>query len=180
LFPHVRPGDVVSLLIDGHPIRVTVVGLLRQPMTSATAYTTPMLFARATGRHALTNAVRVRVSAEASIDQVSRSMVQALEHEQLAVKLVLTESVLAKAQGGHISILVFALLFLAALMAIVGLMGLLSALGTGVAERTREFGVMRAIGARTGQIQKIVVGEALSVGLLSGALAVPLALLLSM
>jgi putative ABC transport system permease protein len=45
-----------------------------------------------------------------------------------------------------------------------------------VMERTREIGVMRAIGASDGDIQKIVIAEGLVIGLLSWAFGVVLSL----
>lgn len=49
-----------------------------------------------------------------------------------------------------------------------------------VYERQREIGIMRAIGARRGDIRKIILGEAACVGLFAGALGVGLAYAASM
>ena len=52
-------------------------------------------------------------------------------------------------------------------MAIVGVLGLASATATSVIERTREFAVLRAIGARNGSILRTVMGECLFIAALS-------------
>jgi len=60
------------------------------------------------------------------------------------------------------------------LMALVGTLGLASTMTTGVLERTREFAVMRAIGASNAAIFRTVIGEAVFVGTLSVAAAAAL------
>lgn len=71
------------------------------------------------------------------------------------------------------------LLSLASLMALVGGIGLMGALGISVVERTREIGVLRAIGASSRKIMLLFVVEGVLQGLLSWCLAIPLALLFS-
>jgi putative ABC transport system permease protein len=68
---------------------------------------------------------------------------------------------------------------LSLLMASVGGIGLMGSLGISVVERTREIGVMRAIGARSGAIMAIFIMEGLLQGLLSWLAAVPIAYLLA-
>jgi putative ABC transport system permease protein len=61
----------------------------------------------------------------------------------------------------------------------VGGISLMGALSIGVVERTREIGVMRAIGARSRTIMGMFVMEGVLQGLLSWILAVPLSFLLA-
>lgn len=71
------------------------------------------------------------------------------------------------------------LLFLAILVALVGGIALMGALSIGVVERTKEIGVLRAIGARTRTILSMFVVEGIFQGVLSWCIAVPLALLIA-
>ncbi|MCP4363360.1 MAG: FtsX-like permease family protein, partial [Chloroflexi bacterium] len=71
-----------------------------------------------------------------------------------------------------INILVTFLLTMAVLTAIVGSIGLTGTMGMNVLERTREIGVMRAIGAVDLEIIKTVVLEGVMIGLISWTLAV--------
>ncbi len=69
------------------------------------------------------------------------------------------------------------LLMLAVIVAIVGGIGLMGALSISVVERTREIGVMRAIGARSRAIMAMFVLEGTLQGLISWAIAAPLSFL---
>jgi putative ABC transport system permease protein len=178
-FRDVQVGDWVTLSVDHRPLTLRVVGVTRELLTPGAAYVTPDTFALATHSVGLTNAVRVALSDHESIEAVSHSIVQALEREQIGVKAVVTAKRFAAAQGGHVYILVFALGFIATMMAVVGLLGLASSLGTAVIERTREFGVMRAIGARSAAVIRSVLGEGVLIALLSWIVALVLSLPLS-
>lgn len=61
---------------------------------------------------------------------------------------------------------------LAALILIPAAMGLLNTLTINILERTREIGVVRAIGASRSQVQRMVIAEALLLGLFGAAMGV--------
>jgi putative ABC transport system permease protein len=71
-----------------------------------------------------------------------------------------------------INVLVVFLLIMALLTAFVGSIGLTGTMGMNVLERTREIGVMRAIGAVDLEIIKSVVIEGVMIGLITWALAI--------
>jgi putative ABC transport system permease protein len=68
--------------------------------------------------------------------------------------------------------LVIFLLIMAVLTAIVGSMGLTGTMGMNVLERTREIGIMRAIGADDRAVMRTVIAEGLVIGTISLVLAV--------
>jgi putative ABC transport system permease protein len=71
------------------------------------------------------------------------------------------------------------LMMLAIIVALVGGIGLMGSLSISVVERTREIGVMRAIGARSRTIMGMFMMEGVLQGLFSWALAVPLSFFLA-
>lgn len=79
-------------------------------------------------------------------------------------------------QKAQTNVLVYFMLGMAVMIAIVGGLGLMGTMSINVLERTREIGVMRAIGASNGDIQGIVIVEGLVIGLISWSLSIFLAI----
>jgi putative ABC transport system permease protein len=75
--------------------------------------------------------------------------------------------------------LVVFLLIMAILTAIVGAMGLTGTMGMNVLERTREIGIMRAIGADDSAIMRTVIGEGFVIGMISFIMAIFLSIPIS-
>ena len=170
-FPNAKPGDRIDLRADGRRLHLRVAGIVREELTPAAAYVNSKDFARLLESQARANAVRVAVRADADVDAVLRRIELGLEQRGSTVKLAITERQFGAAQAGHVYILVFALLLIAAAMTTVAALGLASSLGTAVLERTRELGVLRAIGARSRDITRSMVVESAVVGALSSVFA---------
>lgn len=181
LFPGVKVGDSIRINVHGRETAFHVIGIAREIITPATAYTSPEGFNRALDRSGRTNAVRVVMKGhdEKTIGAVTREIERALEREGISVKIDFSETRLDNALSGHVYILIFALILMSVIMAVVGVLGLGSAMGTSVVERTREFGVMRAIGGSSGTVIRNVIGEGIFIGMMSWCVAVALSLPLS-
>ena len=76
-------------------------------------------------------------------------------------------------------IFIYFFLAMAILIAVIGSVGLASTMSINVMERTREIGVMRALGASSWSIQSIVIVEGMVVGLISWVFSVLLSLLIT-
>lgn len=177
IFPEVRPGHTITLKVGGRPVRLLVVGIMRELLAGGAVYVPPYAFAQATGPAGGSAAVRVTLREGADSAAATRAIAAMLEREQIALRAVLKESSFGAAQGGHIYILVWALGFIAAMMAVVGLLGLASSLGSSVIERTREFGIMRAIGAPSRTVVASVMLEGVMTGVASAAVGAVIAML---
>jgi putative ABC transport system permease protein len=81
------------------------------------------------------------------------------------------------AASGQLSILITVLLVMTVLVAIVGSVGLSGTLSINVIERIKEIGVMRAVGASSGDIALIFIGEGLLLGVISWVFAVPISVI---
>lgn len=80
-------------------------------------------------------------------------------------------------QKAQTDVLVYFMLVMASLItAFVGGLGLMGTMSINVLERTREIGVMRAIGASNGDIQSIVITEGMVIGILSWAISILIAI----
>src|SRR5262249_45202661 len=97
-----------------------------------------------------------------------------------SVETVLSLPLVRTNLDDHMAILTGALVILAALVVAVGSFGLASTLSISVLQRTRELGVMKAIGATPGLVAQIIVGEGLLVGALSWMVALVFAVPLTL
>ncbi len=104
--------------------------------------------------------------------RISTQLDQRLRELGYRVSGVQTGAQTREQSAQMVNILVIFLLTMALLTAIVGSIGLTGTMGMNVLERTREIGVMRAIGAVDTAIFKSVVVEGALIGLISWALAV--------
>lgn len=83
----------------------------------------------------------------------------------------------------QIDFLILLMLGMAAMLGLVGGLGLASTMSLNVLERTREIGVMRSLGASNSSVRSIFLTEGILIGLISGvlasALSVPISFALS-
>jgi putative ABC transport system permease protein len=90
-----------------------------------------------------------------------------------------TQAQQRKTNDFQFGIVVSMMLSLSIIVAIVGGIALMGSLSIGVIERTKEIGVLRAIGARSRSILGIFVAEGVLQGLLSWLIAIPISYLAS-
>ena len=181
----VAVGSEVIFKIDGRDTTWKVVGIVRGVLTGPLAYANYEYFAREV--RAVGQASGVRVVTEQH-DEASQARVgQALEmhYESLGMNVssVLTVAGLQSRIEFQFNIIVVFLLIMAVLLAVVGGLGLMGTMSINVIERTREIGVMRAIGASNRSVLQIFMVEGLLIGALSwligSVVAIPLSKLMS-
>jgi putative ABC transport system permease protein len=182
LLGNIQPGDTLALSVRGRPVQLKVAGVVRQFMTSPTVYVSPATLDRTLNAAGLSRTYRVVLDAHTpdAINAAAARVERTLEQNNIGTAGVVTETMMADAGGGHLRILIVVLVVISLLMGTVGVLGLMSAMGTNVAERTREFGVMRAVGATSGMVRYTVIAEGLFIGIMGGAAGIVLALPLSM
>jgi putative ABC transport system permease protein len=182
-FPNVKVGDLISLTIHERTIAVRVVGIVRQNMIEPTIYTTQNTFAEATGFPVqAVNSVRVSLLKEHDADTISAvtgEIERVLAAENINLKIVISQTMLGNATRGHIYLFIYALISISVVMAVVGALGMMSNLGASVIERTREFGIMRAIGAKSYTVLRNIISEGIFIGLMSWMIAIVISLPLS-
>jgi putative ABC transport system permease protein len=102
-------------------------------------------------------------------------------YEDRNLKVVQSQTLAAQRATNEFqfSIVVDMMLALSILVALVGGIALMGALSIGVIERTKEIGVLRAVGARSRTILGIFVMEGILQGLLSWLIAIPVSFLSS-
>ncbi|MDH5505787.1 MAG: ABC transporter permease [Anaerolineae bacterium] len=173
--PSIAVGDEVTIQVGGKTTRWTVVGIVQEAASIPTAYVNQAYFEKLTAQQGF--AINAMIVTEKH-DAASQAAVSGLVENSLSnagLGDVLRLSNIANRQlmiDEHLVVISSFLLFMAALIAVVGGLGLLSTMSVNVLERMREIGVMRAIGASNRAVQRIIVVEGLIIGLLSWLIAV--------
>jgi putative ABC transport system permease protein len=179
--PDVEVGDDIVLKIGEDELTWRVVGILSATPPAPMAYVNLPYFTQVTGGVGRAGVVFV-VSKEHDAATQSR-LALALEErfERLGYQVNWTQtSHTERAQAeSQFNVLVMFLLIMAVLLAVVGAIGLMGTMSLNVLERTREIGVMRAIGASDGAVLQIVIVEGILIGMLSWFIGALLALPLS-
>jgi putative ABC transport system permease protein len=168
-FPNANVGDQIQIKVRGHELRLRIAGIIRERLAGATMYMSTGAYANTVGEAGLTQALRIGLE-NANDDtaiRIAATIEQSLERAGFKVIESTSQVQVGRALAGHLFILIFILIMMSILMAIVGVLGLASAMATSVLERTREFAVLRAIGAGKGSILRTVIGEGLFIAALS-------------
>jgi putative ABC transport system permease protein len=170
-----RVGDSLELSFDGERSTWTVVGVV-DSVPSLGGYVSAAAFARAT--HTEGKARTIRVAVDGDLGEAIGRIERALADQGAAIDGTATFGLMQAAMDAHVLILVRAAVMLSAIIALIGLVGLGAAASIGIIERTREIGVMKTIGATNPRVFRLVLGEAMLVGLASwvasAALSLPL------
>jgi putative ABC transport system permease protein len=167
--PGLEVGDELGLKIGRHDTSWTVVGVVRDIGLMPIVYANYPYYARVLGEvgRASTVAVSVAPRTEANETAVARALEEHLGRVGMRVSLV-SKAAEERAEGEAIfNVILVLLLAMAVLLAAVGGLGLMGAMSLSVIERTREVGVMRAIGATDAALMLVFIGEGVLIGVLS-------------
>jgi putative ABC transport system permease protein len=175
LRPDVQVGDVLQVRIDGQTYPFTLVGIFRlagDPPNPFT-YVNNEYLSSIMGLDGHVNSLRTVADGHdpARQNEVLTALQARFKERGIAASLQVGSEVISQKRS-QTDLLVTLLLFMAVLIATVGGLGLMGTMGMNVLERTREIGVMRAIGAENGVILQLVVVEGMLIGLISWVLSI--------
>jgi putative ABC transport system permease protein len=176
--PSLRVGSDVALIVNGRKVAWPIVGVLKEIDPTPIAYAPARAVLDAAGLPAGTaRSVRVVTRRHDSEGQLSASRDLERLFRRVGVGVLAIQPLLdrRKAIDDHLVIIRSALVFASALVLLVGGLGLTSALSLSVLERTREIGILGAIGASPRTIAGHVVLEGMLMGALSWGAALALA-----
>ncbi len=183
--PDIKVGDDIELKIKGRDRTWRVVGIATGGMPMGTVFTNYPYFAKVShdfgqAEWLFATTTRHGLAAES---EVVRELEKRFERAGMDVGVTtkVTEE-MTEAQA-MFEVIIVLLLLMALLLAAIGGLGLMGTMSINVLERTREIGVIRAIGASNGSVVKVFITEGIIIGVISWVvgtvLAYPLSLLLS-
>jgi putative ABC transport system permease protein len=176
--PALRVGGPIQLRSGNRDQSWTIVGVAEELGPHLGAYAPVDSFRAATGLGAgKVRTLRVVTSGHTPAAQraAARRLERSFQAANIPVAQIQSLADNRKAVADHLVIIRSALLFASALVLLVGGFGLTSTLTLNVAGRTREIGVLTAIGAPSRTIWGNIVAEGLVVGLLSWITAIAFA-----
>ncbi len=180
-YPNLKPGDIIQVKIAGRERDLQVVGFFRLAGKSSgyLAYGTYEYLSRVIHQPNRANTFRVRSEQPRLNLQEQQAMGRQIETHLEALGYQLAdveagESLTATTADG-LNILTIFLLIMALLIAVVGSIGLMGTMSLNVMERTREIGILRAIGASDRAVMELVLVEGALIGLMSWVFGVLLA-----
>ncbi|MBY0434607.1 MAG: FtsX-like permease family protein [Cyclobacteriaceae bacterium] len=176
-----KVGDIVSFNLDGQVTQWNVIGFTEDVGSPAIAYVSLEVFSKLKNTQGQVKMLRIAYADRTKENAVrkNREVEALLERENISISAAIPVWLLQNAIAAHMKVLVNSLLAMAILMAFVGTLGLMSTMSMNILERTREIGVMRAIGATPTKIKNLIVWEGFFIGAMSIFLAVALSLILS-
>jgi putative ABC transport system permease protein len=133
------------------------------------AYVPYAAFERAVGLKGYAGRLVVRASGGAPEEQrvVQAALLDRLDQAGMKINRSSTTADNRRTIAANLDIIAIMLLAMVALVALVGGLGLASTMSINVLERTREIGVLRALGAKTPVVRRVVLVEGLVIGLVS-------------
>jgi putative ABC transport system permease protein len=183
--PDVAVGNVLRLRIAGVDADWTVVGIVESPTFAVFTYVDAAVLGAVTGGADRAGMVMVKTAAHDAGSQAraAAGLRAHLEASGIGVASVQTTSDVMTTIYTAFDTLIVVVSAMAVLLGVVGGLGLAGTMTMNVVERSREIGIIRAIGATDAAVRRVFVGEGVVIGLLAwiaGAiLSIPLSRVLS-
>jgi len=178
-FPDLKPGDKLNLKIEGREEVWEVIGIFKFVDREGVLTYAPYKYVSRIN-HLVNRSSSFRLVTDRHDRLYQDAKAEELDKyfRDLGFKVRIAEAGRASLDTAVESLdtLVVFLLIMAVLTAIVGSMGLTGTMGMNVLERTREIGIMRAIGADDRAVMRTVIAEGVFIGMISFGLGVILSI----
>jgi putative ABC transport system permease protein len=176
-YPQLHLDAPVRLRHHGREAMVRIVGLVEE-IGQATLLAPEATFEAVTGMGDAASSLRVQARAGVPLTPLAHALDQALLEARHTPAQVITRDLIRDALDEHVRVVGGVVRMVALAAALVGGLWLAASTGLGVLERTRETGVLRALGATPRDFCGMYLAEGAAVAGLATLLAVGLAMVL--
>ena len=181
----IKVGDMLTFKIEGRESQWRVVGIVRGIMTGPIIYANYPYFARIVRNIGRGSGVQVKLNVHDANIQLATATALKDHFDAIGMRVRQTQTTnqLRQTLEFQFNIIVVFMTIMAVLLAVVGGLGLMGTMSINVLERSREIGVMRAIGASNWSVWQVFMVEGILIGTLSwfvgAAFAFPIGKVLS-
>ncbi len=176
IFPDLKVGDWLTIEANGKETDWHIVGIynITGNVSPPLLYVNYEYLSVLVGQPEMAYSLRIITSQHDAATQrrINDQTQAAFESRGIQIRSTQLGTEFIESQKSQTDILVYFMLLMASLIAVVGGLGLMGTMSINVLERTREIGVMRAIGASNGDIQSIVIVEGMVIGIVSWAISI--------
>ncbi|MCX6015472.1 MAG: FtsX-like permease family protein [Chloroflexales bacterium] len=182
--PSYLVGQVVTIRIADQDYPFTIVGYIEElqpPINPALAYMTIDGYNAVAGGVGRTDTIRVSTFTHDALTHQATSIALERQLTQAGydVRLIHSRTEDRTILADRFNLISVVLSILSTLIAVVGAIGLTGTMSMNVLERTREIGVMRAIGASDKAVRQVIVSEGVVIGMLAWVMGVLISLPMS-
>lgn len=176
LFGNPRVGSSQSLDIGAQTLTVDLVGVIEELEKPKIYLDKDQYDAVANPQHHVNSLMFVAKDKDyGKVIALKRDIEAAIAPSELNILYVMSQAERVKVIYDHLNIILTTIVFLSLLVLVVGALGMASATGISIMERTREIGILRAIGATPAMIFRLFVAEGMITSIASIALGLLLA-----
>ncbi len=176
MFPDIKVGDWLTIEIEGKETRWHVIGIytITGNVTSPLLYVNYEYLSQVVGAPGQVYSLRILTELHDAVSQenISKQLEALYETNGIRVRSTQLGADFIEDQQATTDVFVYFMLVMAVLIAVVGGLGLTGTMSINTLERTREIGVMRAIGASNMDIQSIVLVEGMVIGVIAWGISI--------
>jgi len=164
--PDYQVGDTLAVQIGNQLHEFVIVGSIRD-FGLTTIYMNESTFNEHVPSRSRISNVKLSLDMTGLARRVYRDTNAALEAQDILIMQTMSKSDLSAIASGHFSVTIQTFLIVTSLLVILSGFGLAATMNAQTSERTKEIGIMKAMGAGKRQIMRIVTAESIFISLIS-------------